>query len=175
MGQPCLPPSGLIFFYSDIDGPGTSQHLSDWYSFTHFLHGCMFYFITHGVTLWLSVPFITVNYCYLITLFTAVCWEFYENSSWGISRFNQTGAGETYNGDSVINSFSDSTMCTLGFWISYLTPWWIILLYAIAAEILVGIIARDNMTIGAIQMLLRSNRISNWQRKRKTKQVRAPV
>lgn len=171
MGQPCLPKSNLVCFYMIIRGPGSSQHLSDWYSFTHFLHGCIFYFITHGVTLWLSVPFITVNYCYLITLSTAVIWEFFENSSCGISRLNQTGADEEYNGDSVVNSFSDSIMCSLGFWTSYLTPWWITLLYAIAEEMLLGIATRENMILGLIQLIFRSKTISDWQKKKNNKRV----
>lgn len=169
MGQPCLPASGLVCFYTDINGPGNSQHLSDWYTFTHFLHGCIFYFITYGLrTLF---PIITVNYCYLITLSSAVLWEFIENSPCTINRVKQSGAGAAYNGDSVINSFSDSLACTCGFWISYLTPWWVILLYAIAEEILLGVIIRDNLIMSTLQLIFSFSCISNWQKRKNNIQI----
>lgn len=161
MGQPCISPSGLVCWYGNTDGPGNSQHISDWYTFTHILHGFIFYFITYGLRLWL--PVVTVNYGYLIALATAVTWEIVENTPCVINRYRQTAAAAGYNGDSVTNSFCDSLACTLGFWISYFTPWWIILVLAIAEEVLLGIIIRDNLVINMIQIVFSFKCISDWQ------------
>lgn len=161
MGQPCLPSSGLVCWYGDTEGPGNSQNISDWYTFTHILHGFIFYFITYGLRVLL--PVVTVNYGYLIALSTAVTWEIVENTPCVINRYRQTAVAAGYNGDSVINSFCDSLACTLGFWISHFTPWWIILILALAEEILLGIIIRDNLIMNIIQLLFSFKCISDWQ------------
>jgi len=161
MGQPCLPPSGLVFWYGDTEGPGNSQHIADWYTFTHILHGFLFYFITYGLRLW--IPEVTVNYGYLIALATASTWEIVENTPCVINRYRQTAVAAGYNGDSVINSFCDSIACTLGFWISHFSPWWIILILAIAEEVLLAIIIRDNLIINMIQIVFSFKCISDWQ------------
>lgn len=169
MGQPCLPTTGLVCWYGDTDGPGNSQHISDWYSFTHILHGFIFYFVTYG--LGLLLPVVTVNYGYLISLLTAVTWEIVENTPCVINRYRQTAVAAGYNGDSVINSFCDSVACTIGFWMSYFTPWWIILPLAIIEEILLGLIIRDNLTINIIQIVFSLRCISEWQAKKVKNQV----
>ncbi|KAJ6645700.1 UPF0314 protein [Pseudolycoriella hygida] len=161
MGQPLLPSTGLVFFYNDIYGPGNSQNISDWYTFTHILHGFIFYYVTYGIGLLL--PVITVNYGYLISLSSAVTWEIVENTPCVINRYRQTAAAAGYNGDSVINSFCDSIACTLGFWISFFTPWWVILVLGIAEEILLAIIIRDNLIINILQIVFSFKCISDWQ------------
>lgn len=161
MGHPCLPSTRLLFWYGDPNGPGSSQHISDWYSFTHLLHGVIFYFITYGLRV--LFPVLTVNYCYLITLSSAVIWEIVENTPCVINRYRQTAAASGYNGDSVINSFCDSTACTIGFWTSFFTPWWIMLILAVAEEVILGIVIRDNLTLNIIQILFSFKCISDWQ------------
>jgi hypothetical protein len=161
MGQTILPTSGLVCWYGDVNGPGNSQHISDWYSFTHILHGFIFYFVAYGVRILL--PVFTVNYGYLFALSTAVTWEIVENTPCVINRYRQTAVASGYNGDSVINSFCDSVWCTFGYWISYVTPWWIILPLTILEEILLAIIIRDNLTINVIQVLFSVKSISDWQ------------
>lgn len=170
MGQPCLPQdSGLVFWYGDVNGPGNSQHITDWYTFTHILHGFLFYFITYGISILL--PVVTVNYGYLIALFTAATWEIVENTPCVINRYRQTAVASGYNGDSVINSFCDSVFCTLGFWMSYFTPWWVILVLGIAEEILLAIIIRDNLLMNIIQIVFSFKFISDWQAGKSTNQV----
>lgn len=169
MGQPLLPPTRLVFWYGDVNGPGNSQHISDWYSFTHVLHGFIFYFVAYGLRVLL--PVFTVNYGYLLALCTAVTWEIVENTPCVINRYRQTAVASGYNGDSVINSMCDSIACTLGYWISYFTPWWIILPLAIAEEIILAIIIRDNLTINVIQILFSLKSISEWQARNNKSQV----
>lgn len=161
MGQPCLPSSGLVCWYGDTEGPGNSQHILDWYTFTHILHGFMFYFITYGFGL--LVPVVTVHYGYLIALSTAAIWEIVENTPWVINRYRQTAVAAGYNGDSVINSFCDSVACTLGFWISHFSPWWTILILAIVEEVFLGILIRDNLIINMLQIIFSFKCISDWQ------------
>ncbi|KAJ6645701.1 UPF0314 protein, partial [Pseudolycoriella hygida] len=161
MGQPLLPATGLVGFYNDINGPGNSQNIFDWYTFTHILHGFMFYFATYG--LGLLLPVLTVNYRYLIALATSVTWEIVENTPYVIDRYRQTATAAGYNGDSVINSICDSIACTSGFWICYFTPWWIILLVAIAEEVLLAVFIRDNLIINILQILFSFKCISDWQ------------
>lgn len=169
MGQPVLPKDGLVFWYGDVNGPGNSQNISDWYTFTHILHGFIFYYISYGLRL--LVPEFTVNYGYLVSLCSAMIWEIVENTPCIINRYRQTAAAAGYNGDSVINSFCDSLACTLGFWISYFSPWWLILVLGIVEEILLGIIIRDNLVLNMIQIVFSFKCISDWQAQKSKTQV----
>lgn len=169
MGQPIISQSGLFCWYGDTYGPGNSQHISDWYTFTHILHGFIFYYITYGLRILL--PVVTVNYGYLIALTTAVTWEIVENTPCVINRYRQTAVAAGYNGDSVVNSFCDSLACTIGFWICFFTPWWAILVLALAEEILLGIIIRDNLIINIIQIVFSLKSISDWQARKAKTQV----
>lgn len=169
MGQPIISPTGLVCWYGDTDGPGNSQHISDWYTFTHILHGFIFYYVTYGLRVLL--PVVTVNYGYLIALSTAVTWEIVENTPCVINRYRQTAVAAGYNGDSIVNSFCDSVACTIGFWISYFAPWWVILILAIAEEIFLAILIRDNLLINIIQILFSVKRISDWQAGKSKTQV----
>lgn len=169
MGQPIISATGLVCWYGDVNGPGNSQHISDWYSFTHILHGFIFYFVGYGIGILL--PVFTVNYGYLVALCTAATWEIVENTPCVINRYRQTAVAAGYNGDSVINSLCDSICCTFGYWISYVTPWWVILALAIVEEILLAIIIRDNLTINVIQIVFSLKSISEWQAKNTRNQV----
>ena len=44
MGRPAICACGQVrLWYGDLFGSGLSQHIADWYSFTHVSHGVLFY------------------------------------------------------------------------------------------------------------------------------------
>src|SRR5579862_4662527 len=111
MGRPAICTCGRVeLWYGDIFGPGLSQHLSDWYSFTHISHGLIFYALTFLVAprapLWTRLT---------AALVLEVGWELAENSPVVIDRYRQSALAQGYDGDSVVNSLSDTLFCAFGF------------------------------------------------------------
>src|SRR3982750_205758 len=92
------------------DSPKTSQMLADWYSFSHIVHGLLFY-----VALWLVARRMPVEWRFLPALLIEGAWEVTENTPLIIDRYRSATAALGYNGDSVINSVSDIVMMCIGF------------------------------------------------------------
>ena len=65
----------------DVASSGNSQHLSDWYSFSHFIHGFSFYFL-----LWLIARRWPVGVRFAIAVFVEASWEVFENTDFVIER-----------------------------------------------------------------------------------------
>src|SRR6476646_691135 len=99
------------------DSPRTSQMLADWYSFSHIVHGLLFYAL-----LWLVARRLDVNWRFLIATSLEASWEVIENTPMVIDRYRATTAALGYAGDSVINSLSDVVMMAIGFLLARKLP-----------------------------------------------------
>src|SRR3989344_4090300 len=69
-------------WYGNTNGPGNSQHLADWYSFSHIIHGFLFYGFLHLVARKLPVQTRLV-----LALIIEAVWEVLENSPIIINRY----------------------------------------------------------------------------------------
>ena len=83
------------------DSPRTSQMLADWYSFSHIVHGLIFY-----AALWLIARRWPVGWRFVVALLVEASWEVIENTPMVIDRYRETTAALGYTGDSVLNSMS---------------------------------------------------------------------
>src|SRR3954465_6310510 len=64
------------------DSPRTSQMLADWYSFSHIVHGFIFY-----AALWLVARRWPIEWRFLIALLIEASWEVTENTPMVIDRY----------------------------------------------------------------------------------------
>ena len=87
-----------------------SQHLSDWYSPSHVIHGFVFYGI-----LWLFARRLPVGLRLVAATVVESAWEIVENTDWIINRYREATISLDYYGDSVINSTFDLLFMVLGF------------------------------------------------------------
>ena len=118
MGRPAICTCGtVLLWYGDLFGPGLSQHIADWYSFTHISHGFVFYAFTK-----IAAPRAPFWTRLAATLVLEVSWEVVENTPVIIDRYRQSALAQGYNGDSVVNSVSDTLFCVLGFWLAWRLP-----------------------------------------------------
>ena len=135
-----------------------SQHISDWYTFSHIIHGFVFYWI-----LWLLFPRtpVLLRLCMAIAIESA--WEIFENTDMIINRYRSVTISLDYFGDSVINSVSDTAAMLIGFLWAYRMPVIATILLTLAFEIFIGYAIRDNLTLNVIQLIHPFQFILDWQ------------
>jgi Protein of unknown function (DUF2585) len=158
-GQPFLCTCGTVKLWEGVvSSAGNSQHLTDWYSFSHIIHGIIFYAILH-----LLAPRLPVQVRLLIALALEGAWEVLENTPWMIERYRQQALAQGYSGDSVINSISDALMQVFGFGLAWRLPVWTVVSLAVALELFAGYAIRDNLTLNVLNLLYPFEFVRKWQ------------
>lgn len=137
-----------------------SQHLTDWYSYSHIIHGLVFYFL-----LWLvpGTRKLSVGVGFLLGLFIESAWEVFENTDFVINRYRAVTISLDYYGDSVINSVADILFMVLGFLAAYKLPVWVVTALAIFLELFVLYFIRDNLALNIIMLIYPFQSIMEWQ------------
>jgi hypothetical protein len=137
-----------------------SQHLSDWYSPSHIIHGFIFY-----GALWLLSRWVPMSIGTRLILAVAIeaSWEVIENTDWLINRYRGQTVALDYYGDSVINSVADTLFMVVGFFLARWWPVWLTIAVAIALELIVGYMIRDNLTLNVLMLLWPVQSIFDWQ------------
>ena len=140
------------------DSAKTSQMLSDWYSFSHVVHGLLFY-----AGLWLVARGWAVEWRFVAALLIEAGWEVIENTPMGIDRYRQTTAALGYSGDSVLNSVSDMLMMAAGFLAARRLPLWASVLLLLALELAPLLVIRDNLTLNIWNLVAPNQAVAAWQ------------
>jgi len=140
------------------DSPRTSQMLADWYSFSHIVHGLIFY-----AALWLIARRWPVQWRFVVALLVEASWEVIENTPMVIDRYRATAAALGYTGDSVINSLSDIAMMATGFLLARKLPVWGSIALLIALELTPLLAIRDNLTLNVWALLAPNAALQAWQ------------
>lgn len=136
----------------------TSQHLADPYSFSHVLHGLLFYTLLRPFAMRLRWE---VRLLLAITL--ECLWEMTENSAWVIERYRRSTMALGYEGDSVLNSLGDIACCGIGFLLASRLPVrWSIALF-VAVEVAMLVAYRDNLLLNVIMLLHSFDAVKTWQ------------
>ena len=159
MGLPEICRCGYVaLWHANPSGPETSQHLTDWYTYTHVIHGFAFYLL-----LWLVAPHLSFGLRLAIAIGLEVGWEIIENTPFIMERYRQSALARGYFGDSVINSVADTLAAVFGFVLARKLPVSLILGLVAAAELFAAYMIRDNLTLNIIQLIFSSGLISQWQ------------
>ena len=135
-----------------------SQHISDWYTPSHIIHGIAFYFI-----LWTVGRRLSPGTRFAIAVLIEAAWEVFENTPFVINRYRAATIALDYYGDSILNSMCDITAMMLGWGIARKAPAWSSVALVIAMEVLVLIFIRDNLTLNIIMLIYPLDAIKQWQ------------
>lgn len=136
----------------------TSQNFLDPYSFTHVLHGIIFYWLLRPLADRVSLPWRLV-----FALSMEIGWEVLENSPWVIERYRQDTAALDYTGDSVLNAFGDVASTVVGFVVAATLSWKVSVAIFVVIELCLLFVARDNLTLNVLMLVHPSDTIRDWQ------------
>jgi hypothetical protein len=142
----------------DVWSAENSQQLLDPFSFTHVLHGMIFY----ALFSWLMprVAFVW-RLCFAVA-FEAL-WEIVENTDAVINRYRGVTAAIGYHGDTILNSFGDIVCFAIGFAAARRLGLGIGLLVFTATEVLLLIWIKDSLLLNVIMLVSPSEAIRSWQ------------
>ncbi|HEX5400161.1 MAG TPA: DUF2585 family protein [Verrucomicrobiae bacterium] len=159
MGRSLLGPDGRFGLWTgDIWSSENSQRVADPYSFSHIVHGILFY---AGFRLVARKQL--VRHRLLMAQLLEAGWELLENSPFIINRYREATISLGYVGDSVLNSLSDILMMTLGFLFAWRVKPWISVAAVLAMEIGCALWVRDNLTLNIIMLIHPVDAIKHWQ------------
>ena len=159
MGRVPMCTCGTIkLWHGVVKSSENSQHLTDWYTFTHIVHGYLFYLL-----LWLAVPQWSIPQRFLAAVAVESLWEVLENSPFIIDRYRTATFSLDYYGDSIINSMSDIVAMAIGFIIAARLPVTVVVLLGVASEALMAYAIRDNLFLNIIMLVHPIDAIKAWQ------------
>jgi hypothetical protein len=159
MGQPLWCTCGYVkFWHGEVMSSENSQHLSDWYSFTHPTHGILFY-----LALWLVAPRAPLGLKLALATGMEAAWEVLENTDFVINRYREATISLNYFGDSVVNSIGDMAFMILGFLAAASLPAWATVALVAGTEIGLAYAIRDNLILNILMLFLPLESLKNWQ------------
>lgn len=159
MGRPAICTCGEVKLWTGaVQSADNSQHMADWYTPSHVIHGFLFYMFG-----WLILRTRPLGERYLGAVAIEAGWELLENSQYIIDRYREATFAFGYNGDSVLNSVADLAWMSLGFFIARRLPLWATVATAISFELLTLWTIRDNLTLNVLMLVAPVDAVRTWQ------------
>ena len=144
---------------SDTCSSNNSQQLFDPYSFTHVLHGFLFFWL-------IALLFrgrLSASWQFLLALLLESAWEVFENTSFVINKYRSETAALGYQGDTVVNSLGDLTCALIGFLVARrLGLRWSLFVFLLLEVVLILWI-HDSLLLQILMLVRPVEAIKLWQ------------
>ena len=159
MGRPPICTCGDVkLWVGTVNGPDNSQHIADWYTPSHIIHGFIFYMLG-----WLFLRRNPPGDRLLAAMLIEASWEVLENSHYIIDRYREATMALGYSGDSVLNSVADIGWMMFGFAVARRIPVWATVALALGFELLTLLVIRDNLTLNVLMLVAPVDAVRAWQ------------
>lgn len=148
----------IKLWHGVVNSSENSQHITDWYTFSHILHGFLFYAL-----LWWLAPSWSVAQRLVAAVAIEAGWEILENSPLIIDRYRTATISLDYYGDSVVNSISDIAAMAAGFGLAALLPVPVTIALGLISEAGMAYVIRDNLALNVLMLVHPIDAVKAWQ------------
>jgi hypothetical protein len=148
----------LKVWVGDTCSSSNSQQLFDPYSFTHVLHGFLFFWLVL-----LLFRRLGPSWQVVVAVTLEAAWEVFENTPFVINRYRTETAALGYNGDTIVNSFGDLTCALVGFLIARWLGWRRSLIVFLIIEAILIWWIRDSLLLEILMLIRPIGPIKAWQ------------
>ncbi len=158
-GQPLICTCGEVrLWVGSVFSEGNSQHIADWYTLSHMIHGMLVVVVGPLI---LGQPSFTLLFA--VAVITGIAWEIVEHTDWVLNKFRATTIYQGYIGDSVLNAVADYLWMLLGFFLANaLRTVWVVAVI-LALELVATMTARDSLTLTTLMLVHPVEAVESWQ------------
>ena len=148
----------IKLWHGVVHSSENSQHIFDWYSFTHVLHGLLFYLLT-----WFVMPRAPLAARFAAAVLIEGAWEIVENTNFIIERYRAETIALSYYGDSIVNSVSDTFAMMAGFLLARTLPARGAIALGVVIEVALLYFIRDSLLLNVVMLIYPFDAIKTWQ------------